>query len=225
MHATKTLSMIPVIDLFAGPGGLGEGFSACCNKTGRPRFRIVLSIEKDKNAHMSLELRAFFRQFKKENLPEDYYSYLRGKISRSDLFENYPIQAKIASDSAWHAELGSYNLPPDIVDQKVREVLGNAETWVLIGGPPCQGFSKVGRGKINQCYKEFLRFIRELQPLYFVMENVPQYYADKEGLLLNKVLRDFYADSYTAEPRILQIDHYGVFQSRNRLFIMGNRLG
>lgn len=186
-------SKIPVIDLFAGPGGLGEGFSAFSDEIGKPCFQIVLSIEKDKNAHMTLELRAFFRQFKKENLPEDYYSYLRGEISRCDLFKKYPVQAKNASDSAWHAELGSSNLPPDIVDQKVREVLGSAETWVLIGGPPCQAYSTVGRSRMRGAdpsafendprhflYKEYLRILAAHRPPFFIFENV-------KGILTSKV--------------------------------------
>jgi DNA (cytosine-5)-methyltransferase 1 len=54
---------IPIIDLFAGPGGLGEGFSSLVNN-----FDIKLSIEKDENAHQTLELRSFIRQFKKVNI-------------------------------------------------------------------------------------------------------------------------------------------------------------
>lgn len=112
---------------------------------------------------------------------------------------------------------------------------------VIIGGPPCQGFSRVGRGKMrsllnnssyihdprNQYYKDFLRFVQTLQPLYFVMENVPdmQYYADAEGILLKKILRSLSRDGYTVDWRVLQADHYGVPQTRKRLFLIGNRLG
>ena len=112
---------------------------------------------------------------------------------------------------------------------------------VIIGGPPCQGFSRVGRGKIrslrndpsyihdprNQYYTEFLRFIQALQPLYFVIENVPdmQYYEDGEGLLLEKALRHLGELGYTVNWKVLQADHYGVPQTRKRLFVIGNRLG
>jgi site-specific DNA-cytosine methylase len=57
---------IPVIDLFAGPGGLGEGFSALTPPGGSPVFRMRLSIKKDPVAHKTLELRAFFRQFRQD---------------------------------------------------------------------------------------------------------------------------------------------------------------
>ena len=112
---------------------------------------------------------------------------------------------------------------------------------VIIGGPPCQGFSRVGRGKIrslkndptyihdprNQHYKEFIRFVEVIQPLYFVMENVPdmQFYTDGDGLLLEKAKRRLRELGYTVETMVLQSDHYGVPQTRRRLFVIGNRLG
>lgn len=112
---------------------------------------------------------------------------------------------------------------------------------VIIGGPPCQGFSRAGRGKIrslkndptyihdprNQYYKEFIRFIESLRPSYFVMENVPdmQFYMDGAGLLIDKAKRRFQELGYIVETMVLQADHYGVPQTRRRLFIVGNRLG
>lgn len=112
---------------------------------------------------------------------------------------------------------------------------------VLIGGPPCQGFSRVGRGKMrslrddpnyihdprNQLYKEFIRFVEALRPLYFVLENVPdmQYYRDGNTKLLEKAQHSLSALGYTVEWRVLQAHHYGVPQTRRRLFVVGNRLG
>lgn len=112
---------------------------------------------------------------------------------------------------------------------------------VIIGGPPCQGFSRVRRGKLrslkrdptyihdprNQCYKEFIRVVDVLRPRYFVVENVPdmQYYADGDGLLLEKALRRCRELEYTLEWRVLHADRYGVPQTRRRLFIIGNALG
>ncbi len=80
MH-TKKQTIIPVIDLFAGPGGLGEGFSAYDGPDFR--YQITLSIEKDESAHKTLELRSFFRKFRKGRVPKEYYDYVAGKgISR-----------------------------------------------------------------------------------------------------------------------------------------------
>jgi len=129
-----------------------------------------------------------------------------------------------------------------IADQRAFiQARGLERVDVIIGGPPCQGFSRVGRGKIrsllndstyihdprNQYYKEFIRFVQALHPLYFVMENVPdmQYYADGDGLLLHKVLRNLEELGYKVNWDVLQADHYGVPQTRRRLFVIGNRLG
>lgn len=73
-------AMIPVIDLFAGPGGLSEGFSSFRADDGANVFRVVLSIEKDPTAHATLKLRSFFRQFPRGGVPDDYYDHLRGKL-------------------------------------------------------------------------------------------------------------------------------------------------
>jgi len=112
---------------------------------------------------------------------------------------------------------------------------------VIIGGPPCQGFSRVGRGKIrklrgdstyihdprNQYYRDFIRFVEALRPLYFVMENVPdlQYYYDGDGFLLDKAVHCLEGLGYTVRPQVLQADQHGVPQNRKRLFLIGNRLG
>ena len=74
--------MISVIDLFAGPGGLGEGFSAFRSTEGDPAFKLALSVEKDPVAHDTLKLRSFFRQFQRKAVPEEYYDHLRGKVDR-----------------------------------------------------------------------------------------------------------------------------------------------
>jgi DNA (cytosine-5)-methyltransferase 1 len=176
---------IPIIDLFAGPGGLGEGFSACGNQDGGPGFHVALSIEKEKHAHKTLELRAFFRQFERGRIPSEYYSYLRGEISREDLFKAFPRESKAASSLAWHAELGHQYLDSGHVDPRIRAAVGGASRWVLIGGPPCQAYSIVGRSRMRGSnpekfekdprhflYREYLRVIAVHRPPVFVMENV-----------------------------------------------------
>jgi DNA (cytosine-5)-methyltransferase 1 len=114
---------------------------------------------------------------------------------------------------------------------------------VVIGGPPCQGFSRVGRGKLrhlrsdrsyihdprNQYYLELVRFVKALQPLYFVLENVPdmQYYRDDDDVLLLDKALTYLRDElgYLVDWQELHADHYGVPQTRKRLVIVGNRLG
>jgi len=181
---------IPVVDLFAGPGGLGEGFSALGREKGLNLFKICLSIEENYAAHQTLELRSFFRQFPGETVPEEYYRYIRGEMSRSDLFGTYPREAETASLEAWRATIGKVS--PDEVDNRIEKSIGGRKTWVLIGGPPCQPYSLVGRarrGGINEddgrlgMYKEYLRILSRHAPPVFVMENV-------KGLLSSRVNGD-----------------------------------
>lgn len=173
---------IPVIDLFAGPGGLGEGFSALRRGT-RPLFKIGLSIEKDTFSHQTLELRAFFRQFPHRQAPREYYQYLAGRMTRRELFEKFPAQAGRAGCEAWHAELGSEKFPAAVMDKRIREAIGDGDDWLLIGGPPCQAYSLVGRSRRKNdptfaadekhlLYQQYLRILAMHRPPVFVMENV-----------------------------------------------------
>lgn len=188
--SSKRRSCVPVIDLFAGPGGLGEGFSAL----DRRRFRIALSIEKDPVAHRTLKLRSFFRQFPRARVPDEYYEVLRGELMAEVLFNlpKFKVQAKAAELEAWHAELGEVQATE--VDQRIREALRGARTSVLIGGPPCQAYSVAGRSrnkgvkgyrpeKDNRhfLYKEYLRVLAVHSPAVFVMENVTGILSSKVG--------------------------------------------
>jgi DNA (cytosine-5)-methyltransferase 1 len=174
---------IPIIDLFAGPGGLGEGFSAL-RRSGLPVFKIRLSIEKDTDAHRTLELRAFYRQFPDHQIPPEYYQYLHGQISRTKLFGAHPVAGRNAQKEALNATLGI--TPPEEIDARIGESIAGSRNWLLIGGPPCQAYSLVGRSKIigekgrkeyeadhrHFLYREYLRIIADFQPRVFVMENV-----------------------------------------------------
>lgn len=125
---------IPVIDLFAGPGGLGEGFAALRDQSGRPAFKVRLSIEKDVFAHQTLLLRAFYRQFSAGRVPGLYYDVLRGTADQDDLFSRFPEHAARACTEAWHAELGVAG-HRDVSD-RIAAALDRSQEWVLIGGPP-----------------------------------------------------------------------------------------
>ncbi len=174
---------IPVIDLFAGPGGLGEGFSALGRPEGTPRFKIHLSIEKDQTAHQTLELRAFFRQFPNGEAPDEYYAHLRRDLDRRSLFAVYPKQAAAASAEAWNMTLGADTAKE--VRARIGQVLDGDRACVLIGGPPCQAYSLAGRSRNRgnadyvpeddpkqTLYVEYLQVIADQWPGVFVMENV-----------------------------------------------------
>lgn len=178
--------MIPVIDLFSGPGGLAEGFGALRDSSEETLFDIRASFEKESVAHRTLSLRAFYRAFDHpSDVPGAYYDYLRGKISREDLLGHprFHAQANKAKEEAHCHELGV--TPSEEIDQIISQALKSDEPWVLIGGPPCQVYSVVGRSRWRRenvekfendhrhfLYKEYLRIIQQFQPAVFVMENV-----------------------------------------------------
>ena len=201
---------INIVDLFAGPGGLGEGFAACLNERAKPCFKVVLSIEKDAYAHRTLELRSFFRQFAVGKAPQEYYGYLRGEISRNQLFNRWPAQAEAAACQAWHAELGSSLFPTKVVDRRIQRALGSARNWVLIGGPPCQAYSTVGRSRMRGSdpqafdkdprhflYREYLRILAVHAPPVFLMENVKGIISAKVNgnKIFSKILSDLHEPS------------------------------
>ena len=196
---SRDITKIPVIDLFAGPGGLGEGFSLFESSDMQP-FRIKLSIEKDPAAYRTLWLRSFFRKFHRDQVPDAYYNYLRQvnipeDERRNELFDQYPEQAEQVEREARLAELGKED--PHKIHKWIQGALAGYDEWVLIGGPPCQAYSIAGRsrnrGNANYqaekddrqfLYKEYLQIIAEHQPAIFVMENV-------KGLL-SATLKDQY---------------------------------
>ena len=177
---------IPIVDLFAGPGGLGEGFSSLIDSDGKRVFKIAISIEKEFHAHETLKLRAFTRSFDPGKIPAEYYRYLRGEMTKSELFAAHPKQAKHAAAEAWLAELGGESTPNSRIDERISAALGKgSKPWLLIGGPPCQAYSLVGRSRMKKAdpkkyasdhrhflYKEYLRILAVHRPPIFVMENV-----------------------------------------------------
>src|SRR5688500_14373179 len=100
-------SVVPVIDLFAGPGGLGEGFSRFRRKNGDQPFQLALSIEKDEAAHRTLLLRSFLRKLRGRGALSAYADAMRDVSRIGELFGTFPAELKMAQDEAWRAELGS----------------------------------------------------------------------------------------------------------------------
>jgi DNA (cytosine-5)-methyltransferase 1 len=178
---------IPVVDLFAGPGGLGEGFSRVKDEGGIHVFKTVISIEKDPIAINTLRLRAFYRSWLRSgrNLPPEYLNVLSAegiklKASAFSKLQKLPEWAEAASE-AQKMTLGKRQRGE--ICKEIRRRLAGADNWVLIGGPPCQAYSLVGRSRMQNheglkddhrhfLYKEYLAIINKFEPTIFVMENV-----------------------------------------------------
>lgn len=216
-------SEIPVIDLFAGPGGLCEGFSSIVDENGLPRFAVKVSIEKDPVAHRTLMLRALFRKFPKGKVPASYYEYVRGAITREEFLARPEIKdaAEEAAKEARCAELGA--TPHNTIDAWIKKALGDNTNWVLIGGPPCQAYSVAGRSRLRGkdpeafesdkrhfLYTEYLRIIQEFEPSVFVMENVKGMLSSKHGgsSIFERILGDLSApkDGLSYQIRSLVVD-------------------
>ncbi len=174
---------VPIIDLFAGPGGLGEGFASLMGHARKPFFEIALSIEKDEVAHRTLTLRAVFRRLRGTKDVKHYYSFIRGEIDEAT-FRKVPAVESAFAQAAKEArclELGKSD--EKSIDSEIRAALKGQQTWVLIGGPPCQAYSLAGRSRRTNdknfqkdekhlLYREYLRIIKVHRPTIFVMENV-----------------------------------------------------
>ncbi|MBA1290993.1 DNA cytosine methyltransferase [Pseudomonas japonica] len=195
---------IQIVDLFAGPGGLGEGFSA--SGEGK-HFEIIVSAEMDAVARRTLRLRAYYRLLKRE-YPQgllDYYRYCNGEAQEPSSTPETVAFWNRAEQEARQITLGSEEGDKEL-NQLIEDRLNKeGRPWVLIGGPPCQAYSVVGRAR-NQAkqdyvaendhrhflYKDYLRIIKDYRPTVFVMENVKGILSSKVGGkgIFSQILQD-----------------------------------
>lgn len=214
---------IPVIDVFAGPGGLGEGFCSLKDENGDSVFDITLSVELDENARETLLLRTFFRQFREDEVPEAYYKFMRkkdyvGVEKLKELLEEEDNQEALekfaeAERIARKAELGK--VEEEKLDNWIQEALIDEygdiqDNWVLVGGPPCQAYSVVGRSRRQEkvldaekdervdLYKQYLRILEAHQPAVFIMENVKGLLSakSKSHSIFEKIMDDLQEAGY-----------------------------
>ncbi len=137
---------VQVVDLFSGPGGLAEGFAGYRDEQGCGPFEIALSVENERSAHRTLLLRAFLRKFG-ESYPSCYYTFLNDGGLEPNWAELYPKQWDAAVRETLRLEIGTV-AANSVVDARIRAIRrrSGGET-VLLGGPPCQSYSLVGRAR------------------------------------------------------------------------------
>lgn len=232
-------SFIPVIDLFAGPGGLGEGFSSVTADGKRP-FKTVLSVECDPYAYETLLLRAFLRAFKYQGkaTPRQYFWHIENPKSytRSELFSEFEVEAQAATTEACRATLGEAEGDQQVWRRlkQLRDRGIDLSRSIVIGGPPCQAYSLVGRSRRSRTvksgeyvdsndgrhtlYLQYLKLLEEIKPCAFVMENVQGILSSKyEGrLIFPQIINDLKAAGYElhglgqpkdAEAKLFATDH------------------
>lgn len=171
------------------------------DEVGEPRFRSVASIERDDSSHRTLLLRHFLRAFPHNEVPDNYYRYLRGDIDIDDLYRLHKKQFREAQQSALCISLGADT--HDQVRNLIRNRLAGKGRWVLLGGPPCQAYSLAGRSRMmgnpefeqderHFLYREYLKTIIDHRPPVFVMENVKGLLSAKVGgeSTINRIVFD-----------------------------------
>ena len=174
-----------VVDLFAGPGGLGEGFASLRVDDHSP-FQIGISVEKETSAHRTLTLRAFVRAYAEKHraLPKAYIDFHAGQSAEPDWSTVDTAAWDHAASEARCLELGAEPAAEEI-DSVIARMRTDFDDTILIGGPPCQAYSLVGRARANgkigyvpeedarhYLFREYIRVLDRLRPAAFVMENV-----------------------------------------------------
>jgi DNA (cytosine-5)-methyltransferase 1 len=209
---------IKFIDLFAGAGGLSEGFV----KAG---FTPIAHVEMNKDACDTLRTRTAFHWLKEKGREEEYYDYLKGTITRDELWNKIPDHL---IKSVINKEISEDTLP--IIFEQIDAELGTKKVDLVIGGPPCQAYSVAGRVRKdmtndprNHLYKHYVEFLKKYQPKMFVFENVPGILSAKNGEYLQLIFDAVREAGYKLDKQVLNARDFGVLQDRKRVVIIGWR--
>lgn len=214
------MSNLNYIDLFAGAGGLSEGFI-------REKFEPVAHVEMNSDASNTLKTRLTFHHFQNSNNLSPYYKYLRAEISRNQLWDSIPqelLQSVINEEITDNTIEGIF--------LKIDRQLNSRKVDVIVGGPPCQAYSLVGRSrdpnrmhgdKRNFLFRYYAKFLVRYKPKYFVFENVLGLLSAGNAAYLNEILELFTEIGYSADMQVLNAEEYGVVQKRRRVIIIGRK--
>lgn len=214
------MNSLNYIDLFAGAGGLSEGFI-------RAGFNPIAHVEMNKDACDTLKTRMAYHWLKENQKIKIYTDYLKSESkNKALLWNNIP---DYLINSVINKEISEETLPEifKIIDQQ----LNGKPIDLIIGGPPCQAYSIVGRARKdmesdprNHLYKHYVKFLDKYQPNMFVFENVPGILSAKNGEYLDKIFKAVKEIGYElAIPakNHLNAKDFGVLQNRKRVIIIG----
>jgi DNA (cytosine-5)-methyltransferase 1 len=204
------------IDLFAGAGGLSEGFI-------RAGFKPIAHVESSQPACFTLKTRVAFHYLKKEKKESIYYSYLKGEINRKEFYSKIPSEIL---DSVINGKIGKDN---HRIFKEIDSLLKEEPVDLIIGGPPCQAYSYIGRAALkhkkqderNTLYIHYGRFLKKYKPKLFVFENVPGLLTAGEGIYFKNLKKYYKRVGYEIEAKSLNAYDYNVVQHRERLIIIG----
>jgi DNA (cytosine-5)-methyltransferase 1 len=208
------------IDLFAGAGGLSEGFI-------RAGFQPIAHVEMNKEACDTIKTRTAYHWLKENGKTNIYYDYLKSEAKfKEELWKQLPKQL---IDSIIHKEISEITLP-EIFNSIDHRLNGN-KVDLIIGGPPCQAYSVAGRARKdmesdprNHLYKHYVKFLEKYKPKMFVFENVPGILSAKNGEYLSMIFEAVRNAGYEVDipqKKYLNAKDFGVLQDRKRVIIIG----
>ena len=213
--------MINYIDLFAGAGGLSEGFTQI-------GFNPVAHIEMNADACNTLKTRTAYYYLQKHGKLNIYRSYLSGRITREELYAAVPQNLL---DSVVNATM-SEDAMPDIYEI-IDAIMATDQIQsidVIVGGPPCQAYSLVGRSRRsdrmvgdprNYLYQLYADVLERYQPKIFVFENVPGMLTANKGTYFQDMKETFTDIGYKIDYQVINAVSFGVLQNRRRVIIIG----
>lgn len=210
------MNEINFIDLFAGASGMSEGFI----KAG---FNPISHIEMDKEACDSIKTRSAYHFLVKDKKVNIYNDYLKGIITREELYNQVP---KKILDAVLNIEITDDSIKS--IFSKIDKTLKNQKIDLIIGGPPCQAYSLLGRHQENiendprnKLYIQYGRFLKHYEPKAFVFENVPGLLSANKGQHFKNLKAYFRKIGYEVYHDTLVASDYGVLQARKRIIIVG----
>ena len=212
------------IDLFAGAGGLSEGFI-------QSGYRPIAHVEMNPNAARTIETRLAYYHLRDIGKLSIYRQYEKGQITREMLLSHIPeqeLKTVINKEISEATIKGIFKT----IDASMAEK-GIATVDVIIGGPPCQAYSLVGRAQSshmlvpmkddprNELYKMYIQFLNKYKPRMFVFENVEGIKTARGGQAFKNLQSYMKRVGYELEPHELNARDFGVLQSRKRIIIVG----
>ena len=220
------INIMILIDLFSGAGGLTEGFLS-------KDYEFVSHIEMDKYASNTLETRSLYHHLLKIGDESSYFAYLKDEIDREQFFEDNNDLTQGINSSVIQKEISTKTEKSLI--KRIKNIMENSDVKKvdgIIGGPPCQAYSLIGRSRDPECmrndhrnylYHHYINFLNEFNPDFFVFENVPGILSAHKGLIFQDFKKCTAKLGYTLDYDILDSKYFDVLQSRKRLVAIGHK--
>lgn len=207
-----------VIDLFAGAGGLSEGFR-------QENFDIIAHVEMDSNASLTLRTREVYYYLRKKKKLNIYKKYLLGTITQEEFYSYAP---KEIHDKIINSEISDETI--NNIFEKIDDLCKGEKIQLIIGGPPCQAYSVAGRSRDpkrmkddprNFLYRQYIKFLNRYDPSYFIFENVTGMLSANKGEIFKSIQEEMDEAGYLIDYKILDAKDFGVLQSRKRVILIG----